>query len=323
MNAAQPDGATALAWAVHLGERRMAEALLDSGARANTADEYGETPVTLAAANGDAALVERLIAAGGNARAARWNGETAVMIAAAAGSLETVRQLVRHGADVNAAEPRGGQTALMWAAAEGHSDVVAGLVEMGANVDAASRTGFTPLVFAAIKDDVAVDQDAAQGRRQSERRPPLRRQTDHRRHAVPAHGGRAGAARRAAPTSPCAIAAGTRRSTWRRRPATWSSCARCSPKRADPNVRTPKSMAPAGRSRRRWRRPRRVAGEQTPLMMAARDDHEDVMRALVAAGADPGAQGAGRHQPADGRRRGSPAQDVHLRLRDRSAASTS
>src|SRR6266700_2995753 len=66
VNAAQPDGATALAWAVHLGERHMAEALLDAGANANTADEYGETPVTLAAANGDRALVERLLAAGGN-----------------------------------------------------------------------------------------------------------------------------------------------------------------------------------------------------------------------------------------------------------------
>src|SRR4030081_3825290 len=69
VNASQPDGATALAWAVHLGERRMAEALLDSGANANTTDEYGETPVTLAAANGDAVLVERLVAAGGSARA--------------------------------------------------------------------------------------------------------------------------------------------------------------------------------------------------------------------------------------------------------------
>src|SRR5262245_59406291 len=34
VNAVQPDGATALAWAVHLGERTMAEALLDSGANA-------------------------------------------------------------------------------------------------------------------------------------------------------------------------------------------------------------------------------------------------------------------------------------------------
>src|SRR5258705_4783814 len=82
VNARQPDGATALAWAVHLGERRMAEALLDAGATADTADEYGETPVTLAAANGDAGLVERLLTSGGHARGARWNGETAVMIAA-------------------------------------------------------------------------------------------------------------------------------------------------------------------------------------------------------------------------------------------------
>jgi len=111
VNGALPDGSTALAWAVHLGQRPMAEALLDSGANANTADEYGETPVTLAAANGDADLVKRLLAAGGDARAARWNGETALMIAAGAGSLDAVRQLAQAGADVNIAEPRGGQTA--------------------------------------------------------------------------------------------------------------------------------------------------------------------------------------------------------------------
>jgi ankyrin repeat protein len=39
VNAAQPDGATALAWAVHLGQGAMAEALLAAGARANTVDE--------------------------------------------------------------------------------------------------------------------------------------------------------------------------------------------------------------------------------------------------------------------------------------------
>src|SRR5437667_388870 len=33
-----------------------------------------------------------------------------------------------------------------------------------------------------------------------------------------------------------------------------------------------------------------VAGEQTPLMVAARADREQVMRALVAAGADPNAR---------------------------------
>ena len=71
VNAAQPDGATALAWAVYLGESAMADALVAAGAAVNSADEYGETPVTLAAANGAAPLVQRLLAAGGDARAAR------------------------------------------------------------------------------------------------------------------------------------------------------------------------------------------------------------------------------------------------------------
>jgi ankyrin repeat protein len=53
----------------------------------------------------------------------------------------------------------------------------------------------------------------------------------------------------------------------------------------DPNVRTPKSTAPAGRGGGGGRGA--VPGEQTPLMIAARADHADVMRALVTAGANP------------------------------------
>src|SRR5688500_14315864 len=141
INAAQPDGATALAWAIHLGERSMAETLLGAGAKVNVVDEYGETPLTLAAANGDNAIIQRLLKAGANARAARWNGETALMIAASAGNVDTLRQLVLHGADVNVAEPRRGQTALMWATAEGHVDVVTALLEIGADPKAVSRSG--------------------------------------------------------------------------------------------------------------------------------------------------------------------------------------
>src|SRR3954471_6829269 len=56
VNAAAPDGATPLAWAVHLGEAKAAELLLKAGANVNAADENGETPLTLACANGDAAM---------------------------------------------------------------------------------------------------------------------------------------------------------------------------------------------------------------------------------------------------------------------------
>src|SRR5712691_13253470 len=86
VNATQPDGATALGWAVYLGATETAELLLAAGANVNKADEYGETPLTLACANGDASLVEKLLKAGADAKAARWDGETAPMIAAGAGS---------------------------------------------------------------------------------------------------------------------------------------------------------------------------------------------------------------------------------------------
>ena len=54
-------------------------------------------------------------------------------------------------------------------------------------------------------------------------------------------------------------------------------------KGANPNARTAKAeMGPRGGGGFRF-----VSGEQTPLMLAARANKEDVMRMLVAAGADP------------------------------------
>ena len=58
-------------------------------------------------------------------------------------------------------------------------------------------------------------------------------------------------------------------------------------KGVDPNVRTPKAAMPQGGRGGGGGGRGAPAGEQTPLMVAARSDHEDVMRALVAAGADP------------------------------------
>jgi uncharacterized protein len=286
VNAAQPDGSTALSWAVHLGQRSMADALLDAGANANTADEYGETPVTLAAANGEPDLVQRLLAAGGDARAARWNGETALMIAAGTGSLDAVRQLKLHGADVNASEPRGGQTALMWAAAEGHSDVVAGLVGMGASVNAASRTGFTPLVFAAIKNDVAsiktlLEAGANPNVSLLSGAKPLTVAMQYRHTAAALallEGGADINVRDRGGNATLHLAAQL---------GDMKLVRALLAKRADPNARTPRSTAPVGARGGGGLGRGGLAGEQTPLMMAARGDHEDVMRALVAAGADP------------------------------------
>ena len=61
VNVAQPDGATALAWAIHLDDKQTADFLLAAGAKVNTADEYGETPLTLACANGNVPFIEKLL----------------------------------------------------------------------------------------------------------------------------------------------------------------------------------------------------------------------------------------------------------------------
>jgi ankyrin repeat protein len=286
VNAAQPDGATALAWAVYLDQPSMVEALLNAGAKANTTDEYGETPVTLAAANGDAALVQRLLAAGGNARSARWNGESAAMIAAGAGSLDTLKQLVLHGADVNVADPVKGQTALMWAAAEGHSDVVAGLVEMGANVNAVSKGSFTPLLFAITKNDlVSIKTLLKAGAKPnvtlpSGSTPLIVAMQYHYTNAalVLLEGGADMNVKDRAGNTTLHLAA---------QQGDLKLVNTLLAQKFDPNVRTPKSAAPAnargggggfGRGG--------ATGDMTPLLMAARADHEDVIRALVAAGAD-------------------------------------
>lgn len=286
LNAARPDGATALAWAIHLGQRSMAEALLNAGAKVNTVDEYGETPLTLAAANGDGLLVQRLLKAGAKATSTRWNGETALMIAAGAGSAEAVRHLVLHGADVNAADPRRGQTALMWAAAEGHSDVVGALLEIGANPKAVSKSGFTPLMFAITKNDLpSIQKLLAAGADPNHMLPsgnkPLLVAMAYR-HTEAAlallESGADVTTRDRAGNTLLHVAA---------QQGDVAVVKALLARGVDPNARTPRSEAGGGRRGGGGGFRAGPSGEQTPLMLAARGNHEEAMRALVAAGADP------------------------------------
>src|SRR5262245_19924707 len=55
VNAAQPDGATALHWAAYRGDKELAEILIKAGAKAEVANREGSTPLWLASINGDAA----------------------------------------------------------------------------------------------------------------------------------------------------------------------------------------------------------------------------------------------------------------------------
>lgn len=148
VNESQPDGATALHWAVDAEDARMTALLLTAGAKVDVANDYGVTPLSIAVGGRSPEIVEALLSAGASPNAALPTGETALMTAARSGAHGAVQALLARGADVNAKEHVMGQTALMWAITEGHADVAHALLAKGADVRARTTGGFTPLLFA-------------------------------------------------------------------------------------------------------------------------------------------------------------------------------
>jgi ankyrin repeat protein len=147
------EGTAALIWAATRNDLAMADLLLRAGANVKAANEFGATALYAAAAHADPAMTARLLAAGADANAPLMSGETPLMEAARRGNLETVRALLSHKANTNARELNGGQNALMWALSQRQSAVVQELLKGGADVHAGSKTGFTPLMFAAQQGD--------------------------------------------------------------------------------------------------------------------------------------------------------------------------
>jgi ankyrin repeat protein len=136
INAAQPDGTTALHWAVRRDDVAAVAALIKAGADVKAANRYGVTPINLAATNGNAAIIRKLLDAGVDANNANPGGETALMTASRSGSAEAVKLLLDRGANANAKDAVHAQTALMWAVLENHPDVVKLLIAGGADVNA-------------------------------------------------------------------------------------------------------------------------------------------------------------------------------------------
>jgi len=163
VDAAQPDGATALHWAAHLDDLEMAALLVESGADVGVRNDFGVMPLSLACTRGSARMIEILLEAGADPNASLVSGETALMTAARTGVPDAVRVLVDHGADLDAQEPRQNQTALMWAISEKHTAVALFLIERGADIHAATKGGFTPLLFAVRQGELKVAKALADG----------------------------------------------------------------------------------------------------------------------------------------------------------------
>jgi uncharacterized protein len=138
MNAAQPDGSTALHWAAYRGDARMAAMLIAAGAHVNVKSDTGMTPLVLACQSGNAQLVKVLLDGGADVNQTLAHGETPLMMAARTGSVPVLELLLAHGAPIDAREKLRGTTALMWAASNSNADAVRFLIAKGADISARS-----------------------------------------------------------------------------------------------------------------------------------------------------------------------------------------
>src|SRR4051812_46838308 len=168
VNLPEPDGTTALHWAVHQNDLDLADRLIRAGAKVNAKNDYGATPMSEAAVTADAAMIDKLLGAGADAESPNADGETALMVVARTSRVDAAQALLRRGAKVNAVEQWRGQTALMWAVAESQPAMVEALIAASAGVNARSTVnnwqrqvtaepraiyrpagGLTPLLYAA------------------------------------------------------------------------------------------------------------------------------------------------------------------------------
>jgi ankyrin repeat protein len=135
VNAAGPDGTTALMYAAAHDDLELVQALIAAGAEVNRKNYFGTSALTEAAILGSAPVIEALLKAGADPNFRNPDGETPLMAAARSGRVEAAKLLLDAGADINAKETWGGQSALMWAAAQRQAEMVKFLAARGANLN--------------------------------------------------------------------------------------------------------------------------------------------------------------------------------------------
>ena len=157
VNAAQPDGTTALHWAAYHGDARTTTLLLKAHANPNLRTTTGMTPLLLACQSGSEEIVRLLLKDKADPNATFTHGETPLMMAARTGSVPVMKVLLDKGVPVDAKEELRGTTALMWAAANSNTDAVRFLISKGADVSAHSATtkpGRAPYLAPSSRDRI-------------------------------------------------------------------------------------------------------------------------------------------------------------------------
>ena len=146
-------GVSPFALAAEQGNAPIIEQLMKAGADPDDPVNYvnaGETPLMHAARAGSVDAVNLLVRAGAriNARAT-WNGQTALMWAAAEGHAPVVQALIEGGADIFA-RSNAGTSPIFYAVRKGDMRSVQALLAAGANVNEKRPDLATPLLVAII-----------------------------------------------------------------------------------------------------------------------------------------------------------------------------
>lgn len=154
VNARNQYGVTPLALAAQQGSAPVLNLLLEAGVNPNDPMHLvnsGETPLMHAARSSKVDAVEALVRAGAHVNAKEtWNGQTALMWAAAEGDSAMVSALLKIGADLRA-RSNGGTTPFVFAVRKGDLRTVQAMLAAGADVNE-KRSGdlATPLLVAVI-----------------------------------------------------------------------------------------------------------------------------------------------------------------------------
>ncbi len=145
-----PDGSLPLAWAVERQDLRAVELLLKHRAWAQDPDPAGNEfrPLVVACLHPSEPVLNALLDAGADVNTRGPEGIPALSLCAARAPSPVVGRLIRAGATVTAADDNG-QTALMWAAAHARHDSFKLLLDQGADINRLSKGGFSALMFAA------------------------------------------------------------------------------------------------------------------------------------------------------------------------------
>lgn len=140
---------TPLHLAVESGNEQGVNLLIKKGANVGVKTEEGETPVHLAAFQGSPSILKTLVKSGALLHSLNNNGKSALHFASYAGKEDAVKYLLQQKGWKVDEKDKDGYTALHYALSNGHLGVIEELVKVGkASIGGRSSSGATPLLLA-------------------------------------------------------------------------------------------------------------------------------------------------------------------------------